>query len=96
MCFALCCLNKIQLKITGKAGTEAIEQLNKAPNGQFIYMDKDNRLTFELIYKLIVDIQNKDFEADLAAAIKTLDATIEDYWLMDIYRQDCSNRVRLF
>jgi hypothetical protein len=79
--------------ITGKAGTEAIEQLNKAPNGQFIYMDKDNRLTFELIYKLIVDIQNKDFEADLASAIKTLDATIEDYWLMDIYRQNCSNNI---
>jgi GTPase SAR1 family protein len=72
--------------ITGKAGKTGIDKLNNAPNGQFIYMDKEDRLTFELIYKLIVDIQNKDFEADLKQALKTLDSLMSHYWLIKIFK----------
>jgi len=72
--------------ITGKVGKTEIERLNNAPNGQFIYMDKEDRLTFELIYKLIVDIQNKDFEVDLKQALKTLDSLMSHYWLIKMFK----------
>ncbi len=73
--------------ITGKVGKGEIDRLNQAPNGQFIYMDKEDRITFELIYKLIVDIQNKDFEIDLHQAIKTLESIMSHYWLIKMFRK---------
>jgi hypothetical protein len=72
--------------ITGKVGKAEIEKLNKAHNGQFIYMDKEDRLTFEIIYKLIVDIQNKDFEVDLEKALKTLESLMSHYWLIKMFK----------
>jgi hypothetical protein len=74
-------------QITGKVGLEEIEKLNNAPNGKFIEMDQDNRVSFELIYKLIVDIQNFDFEIDLQKALTILESLMSDYWLIKIYRQ---------
>jgi len=73
-------------KITGKVGLEEIEKLNNAPNGKFIEMEQENRLSFELIYKLIVDIQNRDFEIDLQKALTILESLMSDYWLIKIFR----------
>ncbi len=73
-------------EITGKVGLEEIEKLNNASNGKFIYMDKENRINFELIYKLIVDIQNQDFEIDLQKALTLLESIMSDYWLTKIFR----------
>jgi len=56
-------------KITGKVGLDEIEKLN----------------TFDLIYKLIVDIQNFDFEIDLQKALTILESLMSDYWLIKIY-----------
>jgi len=74
--------------ITGKVGKAEIDKLNQAPNGQFIYMDKEDRLAFEIIYKLIVDIQNKDFEIDLRQALKTLDSLMGHYWLIKMFKKN--------
>jgi DNA polymerase III epsilon subunit-like protein len=46
-------------EITGKVGKESIEKLRYTPNGDFLIMDKGDRLNFELIYDLIVDIKTK-------------------------------------
>ena len=73
-------------KITGKVGIDEKEKLNNAPNGKFIDMDQENRLSFELIYKLIVDIQNFDFEIDLQKALTILESLMSDYWLIKIFR----------
>ena len=73
--------------ITGKVGCDEIDKLNEAENGQFIYMNKESRINFELIYKLIIDIQNKDFEVDLEHAIITLESLISDYWLIQIFKR---------
>jgi hypothetical protein len=73
-------------KITGKGGIDEIEKLNNAPNGKFIELDQENRLSFELIYKLIVDIQNFDFEIDLQKALTILESLMNDYWLIKIFR----------
>jgi len=72
--------------ITGKVGQAEIEKLNQAHNGQFIYMDKEDRLTFEIIYKMIVDIQNKDFEVNLEKALKTLESLMSHYWLIKMFK----------
>jgi len=73
--------------ITGKVGNAEIDRLNNTPNGKFIYMEKEDRLTFELIYKLIVDIQNRDFEVDLQPALKTLASIMSHYWLIKIFKK---------
>jgi len=73
-------------KITGKVGVDEKEKLNNAPNGKFIDMVQENRISFELIYKLIVDIQNRDFEIDLQKALTILESLMSDYWLIKIFR----------
>ena len=41
--------------VTSQVARQEIEMLNNAPNGSFLTIDRDNRINFELIYKLIVD-----------------------------------------
>ncbi|TGO03264.1 exonuclease [Candidatus Thiomargarita nelsonii] len=72
--------------VSGKVGKEEIEKLNNASNGSFIYMEKEDRLSFELIYKLIVDIQNQDFEIDLQKALTSLENVMSDFWLIKLFK----------
>ncbi len=72
--------------IKGKVGRAEIDKLKQAVNGQFIYMDKDDRFNFEVIYKLIVDIQNRDFEVDLEVAMKTLISLMSHHWLVRMFK----------
>jgi hypothetical protein len=76
-----------EVPITGKVGKAEIDKLNKADNGQFFYMDKEDRLTFEVIYKLIIDIQNKDFEIDLQQALKMLESIMSHYWVIKMFKK---------
>ena len=72
-----------QPDITGKVGREEIAKLNNAPNGSFSVMEQDNRINFELIYQLIVDIQNRDLEIPLETALILINAHFSDYWLIE-------------
>ncbi|MCK5719761.1 MAG: hypothetical protein KAH84_07400 [Thiomargarita sp.] len=69
-------------EITGKIGKEEIEKLNNASNGKFYIMNKEDRLNLELIYKFIVDVQNKDLEVNLSKALILLEKSMGDYWLI--------------
>ena len=69
--------------ITGKGSKEQIEMLNNASNGSFLTMDRDNRINFELIYKLIVDIQNRDLEISLEEALPIINSHFKNYWLIE-------------
>ncbi|MDM8566017.1 3'-5' exonuclease [Candidatus Halobeggiatoa sp. HSG11] len=71
-----------ETNITGKIGKEEIEKLNNANNGQFIVMEQQNRVSFELIYKTVLDIQNKDVEINLATAMNGLQNFMENHWLI--------------
>lgn len=71
-----------QPDITGKVGREEIAKLNNTPNGSFLMMERDNRLNFELIYQLIVDIQNRDLEISLETALPLIQAQFSNYWLI--------------
>lgn len=72
-----------QPAITGKVGKAEIEKLKHSKNGTFLLMDKEQKLNFELAYNLIVDIQNRDLEAELENAFKVLITQIEDDWLFE-------------
>ncbi len=50
-------------------------------------MEREDRLTFELVYKLIVDVQNRDFAIDLPPALKTLASIMNHYWLIKIFKK---------
>jgi DNA polymerase III epsilon subunit-like protein len=73
-----------QSSITGKVGKEEIEKLNYTSNGSFIIMKREDRINFELIYRLITDIQNRDFEVNMAAALEVLISQLKDYWLIKV------------
>jgi DNA polymerase III epsilon subunit-like protein len=72
-----------QSDITGKVGKEEIEKLNNTSNGQFLIMEESDRINFELLYKLITDIQNKDLEIDLESALKIVLLILQNFWLFN-------------
>ncbi|VEP17829.1 Exonuclease RNase T and DNA polymerase III [Hyella patelloides LEGE 07179] len=71
-----------QTGISGKIGNEEIAKLNNASNGNFLTMGQENRINFELIYKLIVDIQNRDLDLPLETALPMLSSYLKNYWLI--------------
>ena len=71
-----------QLKIQGKVGKEEIAKLSNAANGDFKIMEQEDRINFELVYKLIVDIQNRDLDIALETALKMIGEHLKNYWLI--------------
>jgi hypothetical protein len=71
-------------KIIGKVGQEEIEKLKNAANGRFCMMEKEDRLDFELLYKLVTDIYNRDLEIDLEKALSIVKIELQNSWLMEI------------
>ncbi len=73
-----------QANITGEVGKEEVEKFNNANNSTFIIMDKQQRLSFELAYYLIIGIHNRDLEVDLEVALQELVVQSEKMWLFDV------------
>jgi DNA polymerase III epsilon subunit-like protein len=71
-------------QIKGNVSKDEIEKLNHVPNGTFAIMDKADRIHFELAYNLIVDIRNRDVDADMATALRVLATKLGSYWLTSI------------
>lgn len=71
-------------QIRGDVGKNEIEKLSHTPNGTFAIMDKADRVNFELAYNLIVDIRNRDIDADMATALRVLATHLDSYWLTKI------------
>lgn len=72
--------------IRSEEAKSEIDKLKQATNGNFIMMDKDNRINLEVIYRMVVDIQNRDFEVDLGRAFEVLDREMSKYWLLSILK----------
>ena len=68
-------------------GNREIDKLNHTKNGQFRTLEKNNRITFELIYKFISDIHNQDLEINIDTefkpALEILANYFKDYWLIN-------------
>jgi DNA polymerase III epsilon subunit-like protein len=71
-------------QIKGNVGKDEIEKFSHAPNGNFAIMDKMDRIHFELAYNLIVDIRERDLDADMATALRVLATKLSSYWLTSI------------
>ena len=67
-------------------GWKEINKLQNTENGDFKPFDRQNRITFELIYKFISDIYNQDLEIDIDTefkpALKIVANYFQDYWLI--------------
>ncbi|XDE61287.1 exonuclease domain-containing protein [Arthrospira platensis BEA 1257B] len=67
--------------ISGKSSKIELEKFCQGNNSHYLLFDRDQRITFELIYQAIVDIQNRDLEIDLPEALDILLLDYQDYWL---------------
>jgi Cdc6-like AAA superfamily ATPase len=76
--------DKRENPITGKVGLQEIDKLNYTKNGELIIMDRRNRIVFELIYKMIIDINQSDLEVEMETAIATFITEYNDYWLIKL------------
>lgn len=56
-------------EVRSRVAKENVEQLDNTSNGQFILLNKRDRIHLELTYQLIIDIQNKDLDVDLDSAL---------------------------
>ena len=77
--------------ITGKIGREEISKLDYLQNGNFLIFSKEQRINFELIYKLIIDIQEQDLEVDLPVALPILTRYLQADWLIQILGEPLKN-----
>ncbi len=67
--------------VSGKKSLEFLEKFRNSENGEFIFIDKEQRIIFELMYQMIVDIQNYDLEVTLTEALDVILFEYKDYWL---------------
>ncbi|MEO1673044.1 MAG: exonuclease, partial [Cyanobacteria bacterium J06631_2] len=67
-------------------GSREINKLNNTKNGEFKTFERDHRITFELLYKLISDIYNQDLdinmETEFKSALKIAAEQLKEYWLI--------------
>ena len=67
-------------------GSREIDKLNNTKNGEYKIFERQNRITFELLYKLISDIHNRDLDLNIATefkpALEIAAEQLQDYWLI--------------
>ena len=69
----------------GKVGKQHIERLCNCPNGEFVLLDRETRLQLELLYKLVVDVQNRDLEVELPTALEVVVAQEKRHWFTKLF-----------
>lgn len=66
--------------VTGKAGKSEIEKLNYTDNAKFIDLIEDDRIAFELVYKILTDILNKEIDIELKTGLLALNHYLQQQW----------------
>ena len=67
--------------IRGKVSKDEIEKLQNSPKGDFLIMQKDNRVTYETIYQLIIDHKNRDIDVSLDILLDSICNKFNSFWL---------------
>ncbi len=67
--------------VSGKRSLELLDNFRNSDHGEFVFMDKEQRIIFELVYQMIIDIQNYDLEVTLTEALDVILFEYRDYWL---------------
>ena len=70
--------------IAGKVGREEIEKLDYAENGSFCELDQEQRIDFELIYRLITDVQNRDLDIAIEDAMRSVKRNFSESWIVQL------------
>ena len=76
-------------EITGQGGRNEIEKLNATNNGEYVDMDRDDRIQFECIYQLIEDHRNRELDKSITLAdiVDWMTCNLSDYWLIQCLTQ---------
>ncbi|MBE9221094.1 exonuclease [Cyanobacterium stanieri LEGE 03274] len=77
--------DKQEPPIKGRVGKMEIEKINNTKNGKFIILDEITRVNFELVYQLIIQIQEKDLELDLEKSLMLLPEILEEDSLITVF-----------
>ncbi len=56
-------------QVSGEKSLAELDKFKNLENAEYIVFTKDERIIFELVYKMIVDIQNQDLEVSLDEAL---------------------------
>lgn len=54
-------------------------------------MEERDRIDFELLYQLIIDVQNRDLEVDLHAVLEVIMVNVPDHWLIQLFQTEQLN-----
>ncbi|MGA1264733.1 MAG: DNA polymerase III, partial [Prochlorothrix sp.] len=68
----------------GSVGHDEMLRLKAATNGDYVPMDRDDRITFECLHQLITDFENRDltFETSIPEIVDWMTAKLPDYWII--------------
>ncbi len=69
-------------EIHSKKSLNEIKWLNSSENGSLKILTKKDRIRFEVIYKIITDIQNRELDMKLESVIKVIKHLYNDFWLL--------------
>ena len=67
--------------IKGKVGELEIRKLQHTSNGDFVVLSREDRIQLELLYKLVIDIQNKDLDITFEKSVYLLKQASPLHWL---------------
>ena len=59
-------------QVSGEKSLAELEKFKNLENAEYIVLTKDERIIFELVYQIIVDIQNQDLEVELDEALSII------------------------
>ncbi len=71
-------------KIHSKKSLNEIKWLNSSDNGNLKTLSKTDRIRFEVIYKIITDIQNRELDISIESVIKVIKHLYNDFWLLKL------------
>ncbi|OZH53728.1 hypothetical protein AFK68_15730 [Hydrocoleum sp. CS-953] len=59
-------------QVSGERSLAELDKFKNLDNAEYIVFTKDERIIFELVYQIIVDIQNQDLEVNLNRALSVV------------------------
>jgi len=76
-------------EITAPGGRNEIEKLKATDNGEYVVMDRDDRIKFECIYELIENHRNRELDRriELNHIVDWMTRNLSDYWLIQCLTQ---------
>jgi len=70
-----------ETNIRGKVSKDEIEKLQNSPKGDFLIMQRDDRVIYETIYQLVLDQKNKDIVVSLELLMNAITDKYASFWL---------------